>query len=149
MNSKGIGFDCCHHDSANLVQGGFQNSPYSESPADVDTRLLQPLESNRLSDCLSDAHRFTLFIFPPIRTTPLQIYSSLLIFAPTGSIVRQTFEKGCATLVIVWTEDGGLLESIRAVLRDRPWNSFLPQNFPAMVNSCTVLRGISILMSLS
>ncbi|EHK46065.1 hypothetical protein TRIATDRAFT_220064 [Trichoderma atroviride IMI 206040] len=43
-----------------------------------------------------DARRFVLSFRPAIEYTPLQLYSSALHFAPTSSIVRQTFEPSQA-----------------------------------------------------
>lgn len=43
-----------------------------------------------------DTRRFVLSFRVAIASAPLQIYSSALIFAPTSSIVRKTFEPICA-----------------------------------------------------
>ena len=50
-------------------------------------------ESSQLSAFLQDAGRFILKARHIADTAPLQLYSSGLIFAPTKSIIRQTFEK--------------------------------------------------------
>ena len=50
-------------------------------------------ESSQLSAFLQDAGLFILKARHIADTAPLQLYSSGLIFAPTKSIIRQTFEK--------------------------------------------------------
>ena len=50
-------------------------------------------ESSQLSAFLQDAGRFILKARHIADTAPLQLYSSGFIFAPTKSIIRQTFEK--------------------------------------------------------
>ena len=55
-------------------------------------------EYSQLCAFLQDARRFILKTRHIADTAPLQLYSSGLIFAPTKSIVRETFEKhipGC------------------------------------------------------
>ncbi|EHK16208.1 uncharacterized protein TRIVIDRAFT_132466, partial [Trichoderma virens Gv29-8] len=51
----------------------------------------QPTNGAQARAFLEDAHRFILAFRQIIDTAPLQLYSSALTFAPTGSIVRQTF----------------------------------------------------------
>ena len=50
-------------------------------------------EYSHLSAFLQDARRLVLKTRHIADTAPLQLYSSGLIFAPTKSIIRQTFEK--------------------------------------------------------
>ncbi|UKZ72225.1 uncharacterized protein TrAtP1_013166 [Trichoderma atroviride] len=45
---------------------------------------------------VKDARQFVLSFRPAIEYTPLQLYSSALLFTPTSSIVRQTFEPSQA-----------------------------------------------------
>lgn len=42
---------------------------------------------------ISDARRFVLMFRSAIEHTPLQLYSSALLFTPTSSLVRKTFER--------------------------------------------------------
>ncbi|KAK6342185.1 hypothetical protein TWF730_001664 [Orbilia blumenaviensis] len=53
--------------------------------------LLDARGGTEASQFIHDAHRFTLMNRPVADTTPLQLYSSALIFAPQESIVRKTF----------------------------------------------------------
>ncbi|CAH0037580.1 unnamed protein product [Clonostachys rhizophaga] len=46
----------------------------------------------KVSEFLHDANRFLLHSFTAISQTPLQLYASALLFAPTNSIVRNFFE---------------------------------------------------------
>ncbi|KAF3342156.1 hypothetical protein VdG2_09694 [Verticillium dahliae VDG2] len=54
----------------------------------IEERDCQPLSS-----FLVDAVRFVKASFSAIDETPLQVYSSALVFAPSRSIIRSTFEK--------------------------------------------------------
>lgn len=56
-----------------------------------------------MTEFFQDAHRFTLFSQAAIKTTPLQIYNSCLLFAPELSLVRQHFRSDWPSWV---TEDG-------------------------------------------
>ncbi|KAK5994835.1 Vegetative incompatibility protein HET-E-1 [Cladobotryum mycophilum] len=49
--------------------------------------------SGLMGKFIKDAHRFVLSFRFAIESTPLQIYTSALTFAPTSSTVRETFEK--------------------------------------------------------
>ncbi|KAM0430099.1 hypothetical protein ACHAPT_006105 [Fusarium lateritium] len=51
------------------------------------------VEAADLIEFLRDAHRFVLSHAVLIATVPLQVYSSALIFSPSGSKVRQKFER--------------------------------------------------------
>ncbi|UKZ81756.1 hypothetical protein TrVFT333_009529 [Trichoderma virens FT-333] len=53
----------------------------------------QPTNGTQVRAFLEDAHRFILAFRRIIDTAPLQLYSSALTFAPTGSIIRQTFDN--------------------------------------------------------
>ncbi|EXL66214.1 hypothetical protein FOPG_17596 [Fusarium oxysporum f. sp. conglutinans race 2 54008] len=55
-------------------------------------RWLENREDSSLSTFVADAIRFLQANFSVITEVPLQIYSSCLIFAPSKSIVRKTFE---------------------------------------------------------
>ncbi|SPJ87080.1 uncharacterized protein FTOL_12105 [Fusarium torulosum] len=50
-------------------------------------------EGGQVARFLHDAKRFVLSYRWIIDTAPLQIYASAIVFAPTQSIVRQTFEQ--------------------------------------------------------
>ncbi|KAK3317361.1 hypothetical protein B0T19DRAFT_290469 [Cercophora scortea] len=54
---------------------------------------LQPANSNELSMFLDDATNLVNANLGVIDLAPLQIYSSVLLFAPTRSIIRQTFRS--------------------------------------------------------
>ncbi|KAH6714454.1 NACHT and WD40 domain protein [Leptodontidium sp. MPI-SDFR-AT-0119] len=55
--------------------------------------LFNTPENSKLTDFLYDAYRFLLSYRSIVDSSPLQLYSSALIFAPTASIIRNTFEK--------------------------------------------------------
>ncbi|PNP56936.1 hypothetical protein FNYG_15303 [Fusarium nygamai] len=55
-------------------------------------RWLENREDSRLSDFVADAVRFLQAYFSVIAEAPLQIYSCL-VFAPSKSVVRRTFEN--------------------------------------------------------
>ncbi|UKZ56016.1 hypothetical protein TrVGV298_009841 [Trichoderma virens] len=63
----------------------------SESVPQVKELQAIPTNGAQARAFLEDAHRFILAFRQIIDTAPLQLYSSALTFAPTGSIVRQTF----------------------------------------------------------
>lgn len=46
-----------------------------------------------VSDFLKDGRRFILYFQQIIRDVPLQVYHSGLVFSPTGSLIRKTFER--------------------------------------------------------
>ncbi|PTB61084.1 hypothetical protein M431DRAFT_132402 [Trichoderma harzianum CBS 226.95] len=52
-----------------------------------------------LSKLLQDANRFILSCRQAIQEAPLQIYNSALVFSPTNSIVRKTFESDGPTFI--------------------------------------------------
>ncbi|KAL7915798.1 hypothetical protein GGI35DRAFT_6797 [Trichoderma velutinum] len=52
-----------------------------------------------MSKLLHDADRFVLSFRPSIQEAPLQIYNSALVFSPTNSIVRKSFESNCPTFI--------------------------------------------------
>ncbi|KXJ86484.1 WD domain protein [Microdochium bolleyi] len=58
----------------------------------------------RLSAFLSDAIRFVQASFSAIDEAPLQIYSSALVFAPSRSVVRRSFEKCVPKWVSLWPQ---------------------------------------------
>ena len=70
---------------------------------------LQPQHSDTIAAFLDDALLFLGAYISTIDTTPLQLYSSLLIFAPTKSIIKNCFKnkvKGLSLWPIVdedWT----------------------------------------------
>ncbi|KAH8806173.1 WD40-repeat-containing domain protein [Xylogone sp. PMI_703] len=54
--------------------------------------LLKGISSeSQLLPLLEDMHRFILFSMNSIENTPLRLYSSALLFSPTGSLTRQLF----------------------------------------------------------
>lgn len=55
----------------------------------ADSNLIQ--DNSQLLDFLDDAHSFVLMNASVINSTPLQVYSSLLVFAPQNSKVRTVF----------------------------------------------------------
>ncbi|KAM5523909.1 vegetative incompatibility protein HET-E-1 [Fusarium oxysporum f. sp. phaseoli] len=58
-----------------------------------DLQSVLPLEGNtNLAQLLQDAMRLTLANLPIIDSHPLQLYSSVLAFAPKNSIIRQLFQ---------------------------------------------------------
>ncbi|KAF5128340.1 Vegetative incompatibility protein HET-E-1 [Metarhizium anisopliae] len=61
---------------------------------------LQPKESTELSQLLDDASRFLRTYMAVIDSTPLQIYSSLLIFAPKNSKVRTIFKDNVSWICL-------------------------------------------------
>ncbi|KAK0674630.1 hypothetical protein QBC41DRAFT_264172 [Cercophora samala] len=66
-----------HVHKAVIALNAIQNSPKAAA-------------SPQLLEFLHDAYRFTLY-HRIIETCPLQIYSSALVFSPTGSVVRKLF----------------------------------------------------------
>ncbi|KAI9778859.1 MAG: hypothetical protein M1839_007822 [Geoglossum umbratile] len=54
-------------------------------------RALAESDTSTVSNFLHDAERFTLRFRSILENTPLQVYSSALIFAPKTSIIRKTF----------------------------------------------------------
>lgn len=60
-----------------------------------------------LSDFVWDAYRFFLAFQTPMKNLPLQVYASALVFAPTSSIVRQTFKGAIPEWVRVESNSGG------------------------------------------
>nr|POF13670.1 vegetative incompatibility protein het-e-1 [Quercus suber] len=67
-----------------------QGSPIA--PTSETTRTAQDNSSREVSRFLQDAKRFVLQNRHVIDLAPLQVYHSAMIFTPTQSIVRQTFE---------------------------------------------------------
>ncbi|KAK5988045.1 Vegetative incompatibility protein HET-E-1 [Cladobotryum mycophilum] len=58
-------------------------------------RTLEALTTNKsglMGKFIKDAHRFVLSFRLAIESAPLQTYTSALIFAPTSSTIRETFE---------------------------------------------------------
>uniref|UniRef100_A0A8H7N7D5 NACHT domain-containing protein n=1 Tax=Bionectria ochroleuca TaxID=29856 RepID=A0A8H7N7D5_BIOOC len=53
----------------------------------------------KVSEFLHDANRFLLHSFTAINQTPLQLYASALLFAPTNSIVRKFFEDDISWVI--------------------------------------------------
>jgi WD40 repeat protein len=67
---------------------------------------------------LRDGHRFILYFIKAIEITPLQVYSSALIFCPMQSPVRQTFDKSLPSWILnkpimneIWSPCLQILES--------------------------------------
>ncbi|KAF3153513.1 hypothetical protein TWF225_001947 [Orbilia oligospora] len=54
--------------------------------------LVDANEASKIASFLSDARRFLLQNLPIVDETPLQIYSSAIIFSPEKSIIRETFK---------------------------------------------------------
>ncbi|KAH7188005.1 hypothetical protein DER44DRAFT_816379 [Fusarium oxysporum] len=64
--------------------------------------LIKKLQSlHKLSDFLDDAEHFILANTPAIERTPLQLYSSVLTFAPENSKVRTTFKDQLAPWILL------------------------------------------------
>src|SRR6266536_6585852 len=55
--------------------------------------MIKPITSTELSGFLRDAKRFILSCYSIANSSPLQLYSSALIFAPKESIIRNTFQN--------------------------------------------------------
>src|ERR1700722_14311224 len=54
---------------------------------------IKPITSTKVSSFLHDAKRFVLSYRSIVDSSPLQLYSSALIFAPKESIIRNTFQN--------------------------------------------------------
>ncbi|KAH7160534.1 hypothetical protein B0J13DRAFT_581448 [Dactylonectria estremocensis] len=63
---------------------------------------LKDREALSLSSFVSDAVRFVKMNFSVIDMTPLQIYSSALVFTPSTSIIRRSFEDPIPTWLSFW-----------------------------------------------
>ncbi|KAH7110217.1 hypothetical protein B0J13DRAFT_682307, partial [Dactylonectria estremocensis] len=63
---------------------------------------LKDREASSLSSFVSDAVRFVKLNFSVIDKTPLQIYSSALVFTPSTSIIRRSFEDPIPTWLSFW-----------------------------------------------
>ncbi|KAH7176198.1 hypothetical protein EDB81DRAFT_850169, partial [Dactylonectria macrodidyma] len=63
---------------------------------------LRNRETSSLSSFVADAVRFVKTNFSVIDETPLQIYSSALVFAPSKSIVRRSFEDRIPIWLSFW-----------------------------------------------
>ncbi|KAH6642109.1 vegetative incompatibility protein HET-E-1 [Boeremia exigua] len=48
-------------------------------------------DANELTKLVQDAHRFIMYHKGPIESFPLQLYSSALLFSPSGSAIRKLF----------------------------------------------------------
>ncbi|THV46068.1 hypothetical protein BGAL_0419g00010 [Botrytis galanthina] len=55
--------------------------------------IIDPVKGSEISKFLYDAKRFILSYYSIIDSSPLQLYSSALIFAPKESIIRNTFHN--------------------------------------------------------
>src|SRR6266536_872884 len=55
--------------------------------------MIKPITSTELSGFLRDAKRFILSCYSIANSSPLQLYSSALIFAPKETIIRKTFQN--------------------------------------------------------
>ena len=55
--------------------------------------IIKPIISTKLSRFLHDAKRFVLSYGSIADSSPLQLYSSALIFAPKESVIRKTFQN--------------------------------------------------------
>ncbi|KFZ17327.1 hypothetical protein V501_01790, partial [Pseudogymnoascus sp. VKM F-4519 (FW-2642)] len=55
--------------------------------------IIEPIKSSQISRFLHDAKRFILAYCSIADLSPLQLYSSALIFAPKNSIIRNTFQN--------------------------------------------------------
>ncbi|PQE03932.1 vegetative incompatibility HET-E-1 protein [Rutstroemia sp. NJR-2017a BVV2] len=55
--------------------------------------IFKPINSSQISMFLYDAKRFILSYYSIAELSPLQLYSSALIFAPKKSIIRNTFQN--------------------------------------------------------
>ncbi|TGO20796.1 hypothetical protein BPAE_0265g00110 [Botrytis paeoniae] len=66
-----------------------------ESIGMVDTlmAIIDQIKGSEISRFLYDAKRFILSYYSIIDSSPLQLYSSTLIFAPQRSIIRNTFHN--------------------------------------------------------
>ncbi|TVY40826.1 Vegetative incompatibility protein [Lachnellula occidentalis] len=60
-----------------------------------------PTRSTKLSGFLHDAKRFVPRYFSIVSSSPLQLYSSALIFAPQQSIIRNTFQKRIPSWILL------------------------------------------------
>ncbi|PHH53569.1 Vegetative incompatibility protein HET-E-1 [Ceratocystis fimbriata CBS 114723] len=70
--------------------------------------ILQPTGNEMLRAFLQDASRFILANLSTLNATPLQIYSSILIFTPKKSPIRQCFENqipGWVSGLLVFQDD--------------------------------------------
>lgn len=54
----------------------------------------------KLRNLVHDAVRFMRYFKNGIETSPLQVYSSALVFSPTNSLVRQTYEHESPTWIV-------------------------------------------------
>nr|POF13666.1 vegetative incompatibility protein het-e-1 [Quercus suber] len=68
-----------------------QGSPIA--PTSETNRIAQDNSSGEVSRFLQDAKRFVLQNRQVIDLAPLQVYHSAIVFTPTQSIVRQTFQR--------------------------------------------------------
>jgi WD40 repeat protein len=59
----------------------------------MDAKLVGQPKPSELYSLVQDAERFILSHMSVIKSTPLQIYSSALLFSPQASIVRNLFQK--------------------------------------------------------
>ncbi|KAJ5919481.1 hypothetical protein N7454_009316 [Penicillium verhagenii] len=79
---------------------------------------------------LYDAKRFILKYYRMTSDTPLQIYSSGLVFAPQESIVRKVFEKEIPNWICQFPLVGESWSSLLQILEDDSWTcrslAFLP-----------------------
>ena len=55
--------------------------------------IFKPIKSSQISRFLYDAKRFILSYYSIAESSPLQLYSSALTFAPKKSIIRNTFQN--------------------------------------------------------
>ena len=55
--------------------------------------IVKPITGTKASSFLHDAKRFILSYRSIVDSSPLQLYSSALIFAPEESIIRNTFQN--------------------------------------------------------
>ncbi|KAI9676686.1 MAG: hypothetical protein M1829_003005 [Trizodia sp. TS-e1964] len=63
------------------------------SIAKLESLLQGKAEAPQLTDLIQDAHRFILYHKWPIENTPLQVYTSALVFSPNRSLIRILFEQ--------------------------------------------------------
>ncbi|KAI9763764.1 MAG: hypothetical protein M1839_006312, partial [Geoglossum umbratile] len=79
-------------------------------------QALAESDMSTVSSFLHDAERFTLRFRSILENTPLQVYSSALIFAPETSIIRKTFADHIPRWVNMISKVGDDWDACRSVL---------------------------------
>ncbi|KAJ4129475.1 hypothetical protein NW765_016348 [Fusarium oxysporum] len=73
-------------------------------------------QDQNLSSFMTDAVRFVQMNFSVIDEAPLQIYSSALVFAPTKSVVRTTFNTRIPKWISRWPQVKGSWDACLSIL---------------------------------